>query len=295
MKTLALTVRALPVAPYFELAKPRIVALVLVSALIGFFLGNSGGASLGLLLYTLIGTAAVAGGAGALNHYLEREIDTRMDRTRHRPIPSGAVSPHDALAYGLALVLGGVVLLAWQVNLLTAFLGLLTAFLYVLVYTPMKRVSWLNTVIGAVPGAIPPMGGWAAATGHLDAGAWALFAILFVWQHPHFYAIAWMFKEDYRKGGLKMLPVVEPDGRSTFRQIVMFSLALIPVSLLPTVIGLSGWVYFAGALILGVWMLSKGLTLASTGTVADARRVLKATVVYLPLLLGLIVVDHGLF
>lgn len=289
------TVKGFPVGAYLELAKPRIVTMVLVTAVIGYVLGGHGDASFPLLLCTLIGTAMVAGGAGALNHYLERDCDLLMERTRRRPIPSGAVAPQDALTYGIVLVLGGLILLVAMVNLLTAFLGLLTAFLYVLVYTPMKRLSWLNTIVGAIPGAIPPMGGWAAATGRLDAGAWVLFAILFIWQHPHFYAIAWMFKEDYGKGGFKMLPVVEPDGKSTFRQIVLFSILLIPVSLLPTVIGLSGHVYFLGALVLGGWMLFRGMVLAWSGSVADARRVLTASVVYLPVLLGLILADYRLF
>lgn len=293
MRALALALRNTSFGAYLELAKPRIVTLVLVTAALGFFLGGQGEGSLALLTCTLIGTAMVAGGAGALNQYLERDIDLRMDRTRRRPLPSGAVASQDALAYGVLLILGGSAILVLTVNLLTAFLGLLTAFLYVLVYTPMKRLSWLNTLIGAIPGAIPPMGGWAAASGRLDAGAWVLFAILFLWQHPHFYAIAWMFKDDYRKGGFKMLPVIEPDGRSTFRQIVLFAAALIPVSVLPTVIGLSGAVYAAGALLLGVWMLSKCLTLAKSGTVQDARVVLRASVIYLPLLLGLILVDYG--
>jgi protoheme IX farnesyltransferase len=295
MTARSVSIPAIPFAAYLELAKPRIVTLVLVTAMIGFVLGGRGEGSVLLLLVTLAGTAMVAGGAGALNHYLERECDLKMDRTRRRPIPSGVVAAPDALLYGIFLVLAGCLLLLWKVNLLTAFLGLLTAFLYVLVYTPMKRVSWLNTIVGAIPGAIPPLGGWAAATGTLEPGAWVLFAILFLWQHPHFYAIAWMFKEDYAKGGFKMLPVVDPDGRSTFRQIVLFSLVLIPVSLLPTLLGLSGRLYFAGALVLGVWMLSRGMALASSGSIADARRVLRASVIYLPILLALILVDYRLY
>lgn len=285
-------IKNLPFAPYIELAKPRIVTMVLVTAAIGFVLGAQGEGSMLVLCFTLIGTAMTAGGASVLNQYLERDCDLRMERTKRRPLPAGVVSPANALGYGLALVLGGVVLLVATVNLLTAFLGLLTAFLYVLVYTPMKRLSWLNTLIGAVPGAIPPLGGWAAATGRLDLGAWVLFGILFLWQHPHFYAIAWMFKEDYARGGFKMLPVIEPDGRSTFRQIVLFALVLIPVSVLPTVIGLSGWFYGTGAVALGVWMLGRCLTLAKSGTLVDARRVLRASIVYLPLLLGLILADN---
>jgi protoheme IX farnesyltransferase len=196
---------------------------------------------------------------------------------------AGRVAPHHALLFGEYLVLGGVLLLLWRVNLLTAFLALLTTFLYVLVYTPMKRLTWLNTIIGAVPGALPPMGGWAAATGRVELGAWVLFAILFIWQQPHFYSIAWMFRDDYRKGGTR-----------TFRQILWFSAILIPVSLLPAWIGLSGLVYFAGALLLGAWMFASCLPLVRSGSVSDARRVLKASVLYLPLLLALIVIDFSI-
>jgi heme o synthase len=212
---------------YCELTKPRIMSLVLVTASIGYFLGGQGIRSYLQLLLMLTGTAFCCGGAGVLNHYLERDADLRMKRTRGRPLPAGIVAPADALAFGIVLVILGTVLLVWKVNLLTGFLALLTAFLYALVYTPLKRVTWLNTFVGAIPGAIPPMGGWAAATGGLEVGAWILFLILFVWQHPHFYSIAWMYKEDYERGGFKMLPVVEPDGKSTFRQIVIYSVLLI--------------------------------------------------------------------
>jgi len=217
-----------------------------------------------------------------------------MRRTCNRPIPAGLVSPLSALAYGVYCVLGGVLLLLWQVNLLTAFLALLTSFLYVLVYTPLKRWSWLNTIVGAVPGALPPMGGWAAATGRLDVGAWVLFGILFLWQHPHFYAIAWMFRDDYRRGGFRMLPVVQPDGRSTFRQILTTSILLVPVSLLPAFVGMSGPVYLWGALVLSLGFLYTSVVLARTHSMASARNVLRASVVYLPLLLALIMLDFAL-
>jgi heme o synthase len=285
--------RIAPFATYRELAKPRIVSMVLVTAALGFFLGGHGIHSPVLLFWTLLGTALTAGGASALNQYLERDADGRMERTRNRPLPAGVLSPNQALSFGIYSVLAGVVLLLWQVNLLTAFLALLTAFLYVLVYTPMKRRSWLNTLVGAVPGALPPMGGWAAATGSVDLGAWVLFLILFLWQHPHFYAIAWMLREDYERGGFKMLPVVEPDGRSTFRQIVLFSALLVPVSLLPAVIGLSGLVYTVGAFILGMGLLAMGIAVARTHSLLGARRLLRATVVYLPCLLALIVIDFA--
>lgn len=282
---------------YVELTKPRIVTMVLVTAALGFFVGGGGlnrFAALDGFIYLMIGVALTSAGAGALNQFLERDADARMDRTRNRPVPSGVVPAHHALIFGEYLVLGGVLLLLWKVNLLTAFLALLTTFLYALVYTPLKRLTWLNTMVGAVPGALPPMGGWAAATGVIDAGAWTLFAILFIWQQPHFYSIAWMFRDDYRRGGFQMLSVDDPDGRRTFRQIVGFSALLIPVSLLPSAMGLAGPLYAAGALVLGVAMLLTCLPLVRSGSVRDARRVLRASVLYLPLLLGLIVVDFSL-
>ncbi|MCC6696643.1 MAG: protoheme IX farnesyltransferase [Candidatus Hydrogenedentes bacterium] len=297
MKTLYARLRAIPFAAYVDLTKPRITVLVLVTATLGYFMGGigfHGWDSLEGLLFTLIGVSLTSGGSGALNHFLERDADALMARTRNRPIPSGAVPATHALLLGEYMVLGGVMLLMWKVNLLTAFLALLTAFLYVLVYTPLKRVSWLNTLVGAIPGALPPMGGWTAATGQVEAGAWVLFLILFIWQQPHFYSIAWIFKDDYAKGGFKMLPVDDPQGRRTFRQIIGFAALLIPVSLLPTAIGLSGIVYLIGAAILGVYMLASCFPLVRTGSVVDARRVLKTSVLYLPLLLMLIVIDFSL-
>lgn len=276
---------------YLELTKPRILTMVLVTTTLGFFLGGRGIHSTPALLFLLLGVALVCAGSAALNHYLERDVDSKMARTRHRPLPTGIIQPADALGFGIILILGGVFILWCKVNLLTAFLSLLSAFLYVLVYTPMKRISWLNTSIGAIPGALPPMGGWAAATGEVSLGAWVLFAILFAWQHPHFYAIAWMFKEDYQRGGLKMLPVVQPSGQATFLQIIVFSLLLIPISLLPAILGISGNFYFWGALVLGILMLGFGGILALSKSVADARKLLKASVVYLPLLLLLIILD----
>ncbi len=276
---------------YIELTKPRILALILVTTTIGFFLGGQGIVSVVKLLVTLTGAALVCAGASSLNEYLEREEDSRMERTKNRPIPRRIISANGALNYGILLVLAGVLTLGYGVNLLTAFLGLLTAFLYVLVYTPLKKFSWLNTSIGAIPGAIPPMGGWAAATGTLDTGAWILFMILFLWQHPHFYAIAWMCREDYQKAGFKMLPTVEPEGRRTFRHIRLFSLLLIFVSLLPSLIGMSGPFYCYGALGLGVALFLVGRGFAFSKTIEDARKLLKASVIYLPILLFLIILD----
>lgn len=284
------TLKAL-VAPYLELTKPRIVSLVLVTTLLGYFLAGGSLALTGSLSACLLGTALCCGGSGALNQYLERDADQRMMRTRSRPIPAGIIPPAHALSFGVLLVLSGTGLLLWQVNLLTAFLAILTAFLYVIVYTPLKKLTWLNTLIGAIPGALPPVGGWAAASGTLDVGAWVLFLILFIWQHPHFYAIAWMYREDYNRGGFKMLSVVEPSGDSMFRQVIGFSLILIPVTILPCLIGMAGGTYLIGSLLLGVFMLRASSIAAKTRTLADARNLLKASVLYLPLLLLLIVVD----
>lgn len=276
---------------YVELTKPRIVSMVLVTTTIGYFLGGKGFHSASRLFFTLLGTALASGGAAVLNNYLERDVDGKMERTKNRALPTGQISPANALGFGIVLLLAGVTLLTWQVNLLTAFLVLLAAFLYVVVYTPMKRLTWLNTAVGAIPGAIPPLSGWAAATGQLDPGAWVLFAILFAWQHPHFYAIAWMFKDDYRNAGFKMLPVIEPTGASTFRQTLLFSVVLIGVSLLPTIIGLTGRMYFCGALALGLGMLAVGVVFTRKHTFLDARRLLKVSVIYLPLLLVLMICD----
>jgi protoheme IX farnesyltransferase len=277
--------------PYIELTKPRIVTMVLVTTALGFYLGGHGLHDVGLLGLSLLGTALVAAGSGVLNHYLERDVDAVMRRTRSRPLPSGQVRPSAALSLGFILILGGQIVLVLGVNLLTAWLALLTAFLYVVIYTPLKRLTWLNTSLGSVPGALPPVGGWAAATGSLDAGAWVLFAILFAWQHPHFYAIAWIFREDYRRGGFRMLPVLEEDGRRTCRHVIGFSLLLLAVSVLPAMMGMSGLLYFVGATILGVLMLAAGISLARTRSALDAHRLLRASVVYLPLLFLLTVVD----
>jgi protoheme IX farnesyltransferase len=282
------------IGPYLELTKPRILVMVLVTTTLGFLLGSGGHGSFALLLLTLVGVGGATGGAAALNNYLERDFDAKMARTRGRALPAGLIEPQRALVFGVALVLGGVLLLAIAVNLLAGFLVLLAAFLYVLVYTPLKRITWWNTTFGAIPGAIPPMAGWAAATGHVGPGAWALFAILFAWQHPHFFAIAWMFRDDYRAAGFKMLPVVEPSGRKTVRLTLGFSLTLLGVSLIPTFIGMAGWLYFCGTFVIGLLMLIGALGFARDHTVGNARRLLKSSILYLPLLLLFIVVDAGL-
>jgi protoheme IX farnesyltransferase len=214
-----------------------------------------------------------------------------MERTRHRPLPAGLVRPEAAVSYGFLLVLAGILILLLGVDLLTAFLALLSSFLYVVVYTPLKRMTWLNTSLGAIPGALPPVGGWAAAAGELDWGAGALFLILFAWQHPHFYAIAWIFREDYRRGGFKMLPVLEEDGQRTVRHIVVFSVLLFLASILPVLLRLTGPLYLAGALLLGLGFVAASARLALIRSHLEARRLFGASVAYLPLLLALSVVD----
>ncbi len=282
---------------YLELCKPNILFMVLVTTVLGFYLGG-GKIFSSLLFYTLMGTGICSGGAGALNHYIERKSDRLMERTKNRPIPSGLIHPSEALIFGIILVLFGCTLLSWKVNLLTGFLSLLTAFLYVLVYTPLKKITWLNTTIGSIPGAIPPMGGWTAVSGNLDVEAWLLFAILFLWQHPHFFAIAWVCRDDYKNAGFKMLPVVEKDGDRTIRQIFWHLTLLIPVSMLFYVNGNSGWIYAICVFALSIFFAVSAVPLAFNRTKKNALLILKASVIYLPLLLVLIIIDkvffHGL-
>lgn len=290
----AATTRRTLARAYVEMAKLRIVSMVLVTTAIGYLLGAEGPLDWPRLVVALLGTALAAAGSAALNNYLERDIDALMDRTRSRVLPAGILEPAHALAFGILLVLGGVTLLAAQVNLLTGFIVLLTSFLYVLVYTPLKRVSWLNTPIGAIPGALPPVSGWAAAAGNLDPQAWILFLILFAWQHPHFYAIAWMCREDYSRAGFKMLSVIDPTGRRMFRQTVAFCLLLLAVSLIPFLSGMAGGVYLAGAAALGLLFLRSGIGAARSRSLNDSRKLLRASILYLPALLALIVADSVL-
>ena len=279
---------------YVDLTKPSILVMVLITTLLGYYLGNDGISSWLNLFWTLLGTGLSAGGAGALNQYLEREQDKRMERTRNRPLPSGLIQPLDALLFGLILVLIGSILLVWKVNLLTGFLSLMTAFLYVLIYTPMKKLTWLNTSMGSIPGALPPMGGWTAATGSIDSGAWILFAILYLWQHPHFFAIAWMCKNDYKKAGFKMLPVIEPNGSRTIRQIFWHLSLMIPVSLLPFISGMMGTVYLAGASLLTLGYFCSAIPMLRLKSKENASKILKASVFYLPLLFVIIIIDKGI-
>ncbi len=286
-RSIAITAPAARTLDYVELTKPRITLMVVITTAAGYLMGAPAGGSLLVLLHTIVGTALVASAASALNQWMERDTDGRMERTRGRPLPAGRMEPTAALAFGVVVGTAGTVYLGFCVNRLTAGLGLGTLLLYVLAYTPMKRVSSLCTIVGAVPGALPPVMGWAAARNDLSVGAWVLFALLFLWQMPHFLAIAWIYRDEYRLGGQPMLPVLDPEGVRTGRQIVLYCLALLPVSLLPTVIGLSGEIYFAGAFLLGLLYLAAGLHVAWQRSEDAARLLVRISVVYLPVLLGL--------
>ena len=284
---------------YIELTKPRITWLILMSTGIGYFFGLPSGAFRWMgwpswlsLITTLVGTGLIASGSAALNQWYERDSDLMMRRTKTRPIPGGRMLAKRALFFGWSIALAGFLILSFGVNYLSGLLWLVTLICYLFVYTPMKQRSSLSTVVGALPGAMPPMIGYAAASGTLDSHAWALFAILFVWQFPHFLAIAWMYRDDYSRAGIRMLPVVEPDGKSTSRQIVGYASTLIPVSLFPTLLGMTGKIYVVGALILGGWFLYVGVRVAFDRTVRRARQVLLASVIYLPLIYGLMVLDR---
>jgi protoheme IX farnesyltransferase len=281
---------------YIELTKPRITWLILMSTAVGYYFGLRGAwntrSGLILLFHTMLGTGLIASGTAALNQWFEREADGKMRRTAGRPLPSGRVRADRALIFGILVAAAGFFELALGVNWLTGLLGLLTLAGYLFVYTPLKQRSHLSTVIGAVPGAMPPLMGYAASYGALNQEAWALFAILFIWQFPHFLAIAWMYREDYARAGIRMLPVVEPDGLSTARQIVLYASTLIPISLFPVLLGMTGKVYLVGSLILGAWFLYTGVRVAFDRTNIRARRVLLASVIYLPAIYGLMVFDR---
>ncbi len=279
---------------YIELTKPRITWLILMSTGIGYFFGLNRALPFNwtLLIHTMVGTGLIASGTAALNQWWERESDKLMRRTAGRPLPMGLMTAKRALWFGIGLAVAGALELAVGVNLLASLLGLITLAAYLFVYTPMKSRTHLSTVVGALPGAMPPLMGYAAASGVLNREAWSLFFILFVWQFPHFLAIAWMYRDDYARAGIRMLPVVEPDGRSTSRQIILYATTLIPISLLPVMLGMSGKIYMVGALVLGFWFLYTGVRVAFDRTNARARSVLLASVIYLPVIYGLMVIDR---
>ncbi len=277
---------------YVELTKPRITWLILMSTAVGYAFGHRGEWALLPILHMLLGTGLIASGTAALNQWMEREADKLMRRTAQRPIPAGRLSASRALAFGIALSLAGFVELWLGLNLLTALLGAATLASYLFIYTPLKQRTPLSTLVGAFPGAMPPVIGYAAASGLLNQEAGILFLILFLWQFPHFLAIAWMYREDYARAGIVMLPVAQPSGEATARQMVLYSVALIPVSLMPSVMGMSGTWYLFGALAAGLWFLYHGVRVVMDRTTVRARQVLLASVLYLPLIYGLMLLDR---
>lgn len=278
-------------ADFAELTKPRITSLVLVTAAVGYSIGSPGDFRALHFLLFMVATALLCAGASALNQFYERDTDALMARTSRRPLPAGRLRPEEALAFGLALSGAGLALLVF-VNPLTLLLGAVSLASYVLLYTPMKRVSSLSTVVGAVPGALPPLMGWAAARGSLGPAGWGLFAILFLWQLPHFLAIGWLYRDDYARGGFPMLAVTDRDGSSTGRQAVLYATALLPVTLAAGLLAAAGKVYLWGALVLGVAFLGCAVLFAWERSAGAARRLFFASVLYLPLVLGLMVFDR---
>ena len=279
------------VSDLVALTKPRVVIMVLVTTLVGYDAGLTGSPDYVRVLHLLIGTLLAAGGTLALNQYWERGVDARMDRTRARPLPDGRLQPPEALLFGAALTMLGVAYLAALVGAVVALVTAATAILYLFAYTPLKLRTALCTLVGAVPGALPPVTGWVAARDDVTIGAWVLFAILFLWQLPHTLAIARLYREDYARAGVRVLPVVDRDGASTERQIVVASVGLLAVSLLPTVMGWTSSIYLGGALVLGVAFVAVGLSHALAPSSLSARRVLYFSLLYLPLLLGLLAFD----
>ena len=278
-------------AVYADLVKARLTLLVLLTTLVGFYMGWRGPMDYALLLHTMFGTALVAGGAAALNQLLEREHDAKMRRTASRPLPSGRLQPVTVMLFGGVCAVAGLAHLALLVNPLTSVLGAVTLVSYLFIYTPLKRVTWLNTAVGAVPGALPPLMGWAAARGDLSGGGWALFALLAFWQMPHFFAIAWIYKEEYAKAGFQMLPRVDPDGSRTAQQSVSHTLGLLPISLCPFLFHLAGPVYLVGAILLGGAYLWFAIQFARRLDVPCAKKLFVASILYLPLVLIVLVLD----
>jgi protoheme IX farnesyltransferase len=295
MKATAQTIAALPLsekgwlAVFADLVKARLTMLVLLTTLVGFYVGTRGAVDLALLLHTLLGTALVASGAAALNELFEREHDARMRRTADRPLPSGRMQPSTVLVLGTVFALAGLIWLALGTNWVTCAVAAISLVTYLFIYTPLKRVTWLNTLVGAVPGGLPPLIGWTAAQGGLTGAGWSLFAILACWQVPHFMAIAWMYRDEYAKAGFVMLPVVDASGRRTARQAVAFALLLLAASVWPYFLGLSGVTYLVGAVGLGAGFAALAVLFAKELSLTRARQLFFASIVYLPLLLGLMV------
>jgi protoheme IX farnesyltransferase len=280
-------------ADYVTLAKPRLNLLVVATTLAGYYMAAPRNLGWLLLLNTLIGTALVASGASAFNQLLEIDSDGLMRRTRARPLPSGRITPARAKAFALVLSVIGLAQLAYAVNLLAAAVAFVTLLTYTVFYTPLKKRTSLATVVGGVPGALPPMIGWAAVRGNLSLEAWILFGIVFLWQMPHFLAIAWMYREDYKRAGFPLLPIIEPDGASTGRQAVMYAAALLPVSLAPVAAGMAGNAYLAVAAVMGIGFLALAARFAWLRTATDARRLFFGSILYLPLLWIAMVINRA--
>ncbi|HZH34030.1 MAG TPA: heme o synthase [Pyrinomonadaceae bacterium] len=281
-------------AAYFELTKPRIAVMLLLTAAAGFYSGSAGRAfDWALFGNAMLGIVLLAFGVATLNQFIERETDKLMRRTAVRPLPTGKLSAVEALIFGILLCLAAETYLAIFVNPLTAILGLSVIVGYVLLYTPLKTRTTLSTVVGAFPGAMPPLMGWTAASNEITFGAWALFWILFLWQFPHFFAIAWMYRDEYKRAGILMLPVVEPAGRITAQQIVVFAALTLGISFAPFFLGLTHWIYLVGAAPLGIWFLATGIRFARAKSDENARWLLRVSIMYLPLLFGLLVLTRN--
>ena len=279
------------VSVFSDLVKARLTTLVLLTMTVGFYLGEREGIEFVLFFNTLAATALVAAGASALNQWLEREYDAKMRRTQNRPLPSGRLQPSTVAIFGGVSSVAGLIYLALAVNLLTSVLGAVSLVSYLFIYTPLKRVTWLNTAVGAIPGALPPLMGWTAARGELSGDGWALFAILAFWQLPHFFAIAWIYRDEYAAAGFKMLSGLDADGRRTAEQSVSNTLALLAVSLCPFIFKMAGTAYLAGAILLGAGFLICAIRFSRRLTLSSARQLFWASIFYLPLLLGMMVLD----
>lgn len=277
---------------FFELTKPRIAFMLVLTAAAGFYLGGGKTFNPALFVHSMVAIALLAFGVATLNQYLERDLDELMERTANRPLPSGRLAPVEALVFGVFLCVSAEIYLYFAVNALTAFLGLTVIVGYVFLYTPLKTRTTASTAIGAIPGAMPPLMGWTAASNEITLGAWGLFLMLFLWQFPHFLAIAWMYREQYAKAGIKMLPVVDKDGKFTALQIVVFTVLLVPISLAPFFIGISGVFYLSGAILLGFWFLIVSIQTARARTTAKARKLMLTSVLYLPIIFALMVFNH---
>jgi protoheme IX farnesyltransferase len=279
-------------AAYVELTKPRIAFMLVLTSAAGFYLGSAQGFNVTLFVNAMVGIALLAFGVATLNQFIERKTDALMDRTARRPLPTNKVSPNEALIFGVLLCAAAELYLLFLVNGLTAALGLVVIVGYVFLYTPLKTRTSASTAIGALPGAMPPLMGWTSAADSITLAAWTLFALLFLWQFPHFLAIASMYKEEYAKAGIKMLPTLEKDGKITARQIVLFAVLSVAVSLAPFFIGLSGVYYLAGAIVLGIWFLWTSIQAARYKTVEKSRKLLLVSVLYLPIIFALMVFNH---